>query len=41
MILLEATNKPSKKYKCNYCEKRLAREDLIHHVDKHHTDMIP
>lgn len=30
-----------KKYKCPYCEKRLERGELIDHIDKQHSDMIP
>ena len=30
-----------KKYKCPYCEERLAREDLIDHVEKIHSDVVP
>lgn len=40
MILTEASNY-IKKFKCPYCEKRMARKDLIHHVDRVHEDMIP
>lgn len=39
-ILLE-DSKYQKKYKCPYCDKRYTRPDLINHIDKKHSDMIP
>lgn len=46
MIILESNNqKKNKKYikkiKCPYCEARLARKDLIYHIDRKHEEMIP
>lgn len=29
------------KYKCPYCDKRFTREDLVHHIEDEHEDMIP
>ena len=31
----------AKKYKCQYCEKRLIRKDLIVHIEKTHPELIP
>lgn len=39
-IICEAT-KYQKKYKCPYCDKRMERMDLVAHIDKKHSDMIP
>ena len=33
--------KPSKKFKCPYCEKRLERTKLPSHIQTEHEDMIP
>lgn len=41
MILLVEAAKPSKKYKCPYCETRLPRQDLIYHVSEKHEELIP
>lgn len=44
MVLLESNSnkkKYVKKIKCPYCEKRLARKELIYHVDRVHPDLIP
>lgn len=44
MVLLESNSnkkKYVKKIKCPYCEKRLARKELIYHVDRVHSDLIP
>lgn len=46
MVILESeTSKKKTKYvkkiKCPYCEKRLPRKDLIYHVDRKHSDLIP
>lgn len=34
-------SKPSKKFKCPYCEKRLERTKLPSHIQTEHEDMIP
>lgn len=39
-VICEAA-KYQKKYKCPYCDKRAERMDLIDHIDKKHSDMIP
>lgn len=40
-VLMEAGSTYKKKYKCPYCELRLTREDMIDHIEKAHSDMIP
>lgn len=35
------SSKGNTKYKCPYCDKRFTREDLVHHVEDEHDDMIP
>lgn len=39
------SNKPnyktSRKYKCPYCDTKMIRMDLVDHVEKKHSDMIP
>mgnify|MGYP003561075966 FL=1 len=31
----------TKKYKCPYCNERLIRKNLITHIDKQHSELIP
>ena len=40
MIIFEASTY-QKKYKCPYCDKRFTRMDLVNHIDKKHSDMVP
>lgn len=40
-ILMEASSTYQKKYKCPYCDKRYTRMDLVSHIEKKHSDMIP
>ena len=36
-----SNNKKKVTYKCLYCDKRYDRENLVHHIDNKHQDMIP
>lgn len=36
-----SSSKRNIRYKCPYCDKRFTREDLVHHVEDEHEDMIP
>ena len=38
---VSVVSKPSKKFKCPYCEKRLERTKLPSHIQTEHEDMIP
>lgn len=38
---VSVVSKPSKKFKCPYCEKRLERTKLPPHIQSEHEDMIP
>lgn len=41
MVVLTEASEYQKKYKCPYCDKRYTRMDLVDHIDKKHSDMIP
>ena len=40
-IILEATDKPERMFKCPYCQKRFTRKELVYHIDEEHESMIP
>lgn len=41
-IITETANAVSeKKYKCPYCESRITRKEMCHHIENRHEDIIP
>ena len=40
-VIMEASNKKVRKYKCPYCDYRGTKEELVHHVEEEHEELIP